>query len=94
VKRGLRAKWLRVAEIESEESCERPISPNLKLRRASIETEMPIVSRFFGIVIRFYYNDQEQGHFHAAYGEQEALIEIETLVVLRGELPGERWPWF
>ena len=26
-------------------------------------------------------------HFHAVYGEYEALIELDTLAVLRGELP-------
>jgi len=48
---------------------------------------MPEVSRFFGIAIRFYFNDHDPAHFHAVYGEHEALIEIETLSVLRGELP-------
>ena len=48
---------------------------------------MPEVSRFFGIVIRFYYNDHDPSHFHAVYSEYEALIEIETLAVLRGDLP-------
>jgi hypothetical protein len=48
---------------------------------------MPEISRFFGIVIRMYFNDHEPAHFHAEYGEYEALIEIETLAVLRGELP-------
>lgn len=48
---------------------------------------MPEVSRFFGIEIRFYFNDHDPAHFHAVYGEHEALIEIDTLSVLRGELP-------
>jgi hypothetical protein len=48
---------------------------------------MPEVSRFFGISIRFYYNDHDPSHFHATYGEFEALIDIDTLSVLRGELP-------
>jgi hypothetical protein len=48
---------------------------------------MPEVSRFFGIVIRFYYNDHEPAHFHAVYGDYEALLEIDSLAVLRGELP-------
>jgi hypothetical protein len=48
---------------------------------------MPEVSRFFGIVIRIFFNDHEPAHFHATYGEYEALIEIETLTVYRGELP-------
>ncbi len=48
---------------------------------------MPEVSRFFGIAIRFYYNDHEPAHFHAVYGEHEALVEIDSLAVLRGEIP-------
>jgi hypothetical protein len=34
-----------------------------------------------------YFNDHEPAHFHAEYGEYEALIEIDSLAVLRGELP-------
>jgi len=48
---------------------------------------MPEISRFFGIIIRMFYNDHEPAHFHALYGEDEALIEVETLAVLRGTLP-------
>ncbi len=48
---------------------------------------MPELSRFFGLIIRMYYSDHEPAHFHALYGEYEALLEIETLSVLRGELP-------
>ena len=48
---------------------------------------MPELSRFFGIVIRMYFRDHVPAHFHASYGEFEALIEIETLAVYRGFLP-------
>ena len=48
---------------------------------------MPELSRFFGIVIRMYVNDHYPAHFHACYGEFEALIDIDTLAVYRGELP-------
>jgi hypothetical protein len=48
---------------------------------------MPVLSRFFGIIIRMFYRDHEPAHFHAIYGEYEALIEIETLLVFRGSLP-------
>jgi len=48
---------------------------------------MPEVSRFFGIIIRIFFNDHQPPHFHAVYGEHETLIEIETLAVYRGELP-------
>ena len=48
---------------------------------------MPELCRFFGIIIRMYYNDHDPPHFHAVYGENEALIEIDTLAVVPGELP-------
>ena len=48
---------------------------------------MPEVSRFFGIVIRMYFRDHNPAYFHAEYGEDEALIDIETLSILRGSLP-------
>jgi hypothetical protein len=34
-----------------------------------------------------YFSDHSPPHFLAEYGEYEALVEIETLAVLRGELP-------
>jgi hypothetical protein len=48
---------------------------------------MPEVSRFYGIIIRLYYRDHPPTHFHAFYGEHEALVEIETGVVNEGYLP-------
>jgi hypothetical protein len=48
---------------------------------------MPRVSEFFGIVIFMYYNDHMPPHFHAEYGEYEAIYEIGTLDVTRGGLP-------
>ncbi|MBY4676820.1 DUF4160 domain-containing protein [Marinobacterium arenosum] len=48
---------------------------------------MPTISEFFGILIRMYYDDHNPPHFHAYYGEHEALISIETLEILDGSLP-------
>ena len=48
---------------------------------------MPEVSRFYGIIIRFYYRDHPPTHFHAIYGEHEALVEIETGSIHKGPLP-------
>jgi hypothetical protein len=48
---------------------------------------VPEISRFFGIVIRMFFNDHEPPHFHAVYGDHEAQIDIETLDVRRGQLP-------
>ncbi|WP_038043858.1 DUF4160 domain-containing protein [Thermus tengchongensis] len=47
---------------------------------------MPVVSRFFGILIAMYYNDHEPPHFHAHYGDQKAILSIGDLRVLRGRL--------
>ena len=48
---------------------------------------MPQISNFFGIVIYMYYSDHAPPHFHAEYGEDEAVYTIETLELLRGKLP-------
>jgi hypothetical protein len=48
---------------------------------------MPIVSRFFGIAIAFYWEDHLPPHFHAKYSGDEAMIDIRTGAALRGSLP-------
>lgn len=48
---------------------------------------MPTISRFFGVVISMYHNDHAPPHFHASYGDAEAVIVIETLAVLVSRLP-------
>ena len=48
---------------------------------------MPELCRFFGIVIRMYFDDYGPPHFHALYGGDEALVDINTLAVLQGRLP-------
>ncbi len=48
---------------------------------------MPEISRFLGIVIAMYYNDHNPPHFHAKYGEFEAIISIETGELVDGRLP-------
>ena len=48
---------------------------------------MPEVSRFFGIIIRMYYDDHPPPHFHAIYGNQEVQVGIDPIVILNGSLP-------
>lgn len=48
---------------------------------------MPEISRFFGIVIRMYFDDHPPPHFHAIYGKHEAQIGINPIDVLRGSMP-------
>ena len=49
---------------------------------------MPEISRFFGIIIRMYFDDHDPPHFHAIYGETEAQIRIDPINLLHGNLPG------
>ena len=48
---------------------------------------MPIISRFFGIIIRMFFNEHAPPHFHAEYGNHRALIDIRTLKLIEGNLP-------
>ena len=42
---------------------------------------MPELCRFHGITIFMNYRDHEPPHFHARYGDQEVLVEVETGIV-------------
>ena len=48
---------------------------------------MPTISSFYGILIAMYWREHAPPHFHAEYGEHEALIDIRDLCVLEGRLP-------
>lgn len=50
---------------------------------------MPVLSRFYGIIIRMYFQQAEHNppHFHALYSEDMAAIDIQTGDVLEGHLP-------
>ncbi len=51
---------------------------------------MPIISMFYGIIIRMYFLETQQHqvpHIHARYAEFEASIRIEDGDVLAGDLP-------
>ena len=48
---------------------------------------MPEISRFFGIVIRIYFGDHLPPHFHAEYGEFQAVIDVHPLVIIGGYMP-------
>ena len=39
---------------------------------------MPVISRFFGIVVFMFWRDHAPPHFHAKYGDEEVVFEIET----------------
>jgi len=47
---------------------------------------VPEVSRFFGIIIKMFYNEHNPPHFHVEYQEYTAIISIENGIV-KGEMP-------
>jgi hypothetical protein len=48
---------------------------------------MPEISRFYGIIIKMYFDDHWPPHFHAEYGEHQVIVNINTLAVIAGRLP-------
>lgn len=48
---------------------------------------MPTISRFYGIIIRMFFDEHAPPHFHVEYAEFQAQIAIETLQVMVGSLP-------
>ncbi len=51
---------------------------------------MPILSMFYGIIIRMYYADNQQHHvphIHAEYGNNKAVFSIEDGKLLAGKFP-------
>ncbi len=49
---------------------------------------MPEIARFYGLVIRMFYREHEPPHFHVEYAEHRAVVGIENLALLQGDLPG------
>ena len=47
---------------------------------------MPEICRFYGIVIKMFYNDHSPPHFHAEYGDRRAEVNIDTLRITKGRL--------
>ncbi|MEQ8210643.1 MAG: DUF4160 domain-containing protein [Lacipirellulaceae bacterium] len=48
---------------------------------------MPEISRFYGIIIKMFYNDHTPPHFHAEYGGDSILVDLNNLQVIAGKLP-------
>ena len=50
---------------------------------------MPVIARFYGIIIKMYFSQSEHGipHFHAIYGEFNAVFAIHTMKMIEGDLP-------
>ncbi len=50
---------------------------------------MPVLARFYGLVIKMFFQQSEHTppHIHCVYGEYMGAIDIQTLQMLEGDLP-------
>ena len=48
---------------------------------------MPVISRFYGIVITINWDDHSPPHFHARYQKHRAIFDIRTGGILAGSFP-------
>ena len=59
----------------------------LKYGEITRERDMPVIARFYGIVIKMYFKEHGTPHFHALYAEYNGVFEIESLEMIEGDLP-------
>ncbi|MCD7821649.1 MAG: DUF4160 domain-containing protein [Clostridiales bacterium] len=50
---------------------------------------MPVISRFYGLVIKMYFQQSEHNppHFHVLYQDYMGAFDIRTLQMIEGDLP-------
>ncbi len=48
---------------------------------------MPVITRFYGILIKMYFREHGTPHFHAIYNEYNGVFDIDTLEMIEGDLP-------
>lgn len=50
---------------------------------------MPVISRFYGVIIKMYFSQSEHNppHLHAIYGDYMGAIDIRTGEMIEGDLP-------
>lgn len=49
---------------------------------------MPVIARFYGIVVKMFYNEHNPPHFHVEYAEFDVIVFIKSLEV-SGFLPAK-----
>lgn len=52
---------------------------------------MPVISRFYGMVVKMYLLGKEHNppHIHFLYDEYNGVIDLQKLTVLEGDLPNK-----
>lgn len=52
---------------------------------------MPIIAKFYGLIVKMYFQQAEHNppHFHVVYGEYTGAFDIGTLQMIEGDLPAK-----
>ena len=52
---------------------------------------MPVISRFYGMVVKMFFLASEHNppHIHVVYGEYVGIIDIRTTQMIQGDLPNK-----
>ena len=52
---------------------------------------MPVIARFYGMVVKMYLLGSEHNppHIHVLYGEYNGMIDLQTLAFLESDLPAK-----
>ena len=52
---------------------------------------MPVIARFYGMVIKMYFQQSEHNppHIHAVYGEYVGVVDVQTIALIEGDLPAK-----
>jgi hypothetical protein len=48
----------------------------MELRTVKGDAIMPVIARFYGIIIKMYFREHGVPHFHALYGEFNGVYDI------------------
>ena len=50
---------------------------------------MPVIARFYGLIIKMYFQQSEHNppHIHVLYGEYMGAVDIQNLEMIEGDLP-------
>jgi hypothetical protein len=78
-----------VHHIQGTRSQASAVSGAKRLERSgnSVQTYMPIISTFYGILIQMFWNDHPPPHFHVRYADARARVSIHDLQLISGALP-------
>ena len=61
--------------------------PRSRISEDELNLIMPVLSKFYGIVIRMIFSHPYEAHFHAFYDQSELVVAISPLNVIQGDAP-------